>query len=750
MSTRRPPLRRLATAAPFLLATVFAFSIHASAQEAAPRPITTAAEIRALSASVAESKLPVALRGVVTAAEPEWLGKFVMQDASAGIFVQNTGLQPEIGDFIEVNGTTGPGWFAPVVQTNGWKKLGTAPLPPAKQVSIERLMAGVEASQRVEIAGLVRSVSYVASQKTMVEMTVGGYRVRVYPKLPSRLNPRSLVAAKVRVRGTAATTFNAARRQLTAVSVIVPTVDDFIVEEPEQYSPFEQPILPIDDLAKFRTGANLGERLHVKGIVTFQRPGLDLFIQDETGGLHLESRQPLDLPLGRAIEAAGFLEIVNYQPVLRDAVLRDLGEPPAPVVARAVPMAELREGLHGAELIVLRGTLLDRSVRQVRREDTAFVGVRTICTLRNSEQSFTVEYEGPHESATIGAAPLGSVVEVQGIASFETGSDGKPKAVNLLLPDARNFHIVQAPSWFTPERSLFGFAVVCALLAAVVGWLLTVSKKNAMLSFLVSEREKAQKELQLAHDQLEVRVKERTEQLKVEMSVRKAAEVEFRATLTERTRLARELHDTLEQALTGIALQLETAFKLFARNPADAGPPLELARRFLRQSRLELRRSIWDLRSRELEEFDLMKALSISSAQMLEGANIAADFDTLGEPRRLPEIVEENLLRIAQEALTNAVKHSAATTVSVRLTFAPAAVSLEIHDNGAGLVTDRLADRSKQHFGLLGMAERAKRIGGRLDVSGPPGEGTTVRVSLSLESFAAEGVSPSATSARIL
>ena len=137
------------------------------------------------------------------------------------------GAQPRIGDVVEVSGVTGAGWFAPVIQSNGWTKLGTAPLPTAKQVSIERLMAGVEASQRVEITGLVRSVSYVASQKTKVEVSVGGYRVRVYPKLPSDLNPRSLVAAKVRVRGTAATAFNYARRQLTGVTIMVPNAEDF-------------------------------------------------------------------------------------------------------------------------------------------------------------------------------------------------------------------------------------------------------------------------------------------------------------------------------------------------------------------------------------------------------------------------------------------------------------------------------------------------------------------------------------------
>lgn len=699
--------------------------------------LTSAAEVRALSSAVAEQKLPATLRGVVTAAEPDWQGKFVIQDASAGIFVQNVGEQPKIGDLIEVSGTTGPGWFAPVIQSNGWKKLGTAPLPEAKQVSIERLMAGVEASQRVEVVGLVRSASYVASQKTMVEVSIGGYRVRVFPKLPPTVNPRDLIAAKVRVRGTAATAFNYARRQLTAVNIMVPRAEDFIVEEPERHPPFEQPFIALDDVAKFRTSGNVGERLHVRGTLTLQRPGLDLFLQDDTGGLHLESRQPVVLPLGRAIEAVGFLEIVNYQPVLRDAVYRELPGALAPRKAKAVSMAEIRDGLHNGELVILQGTLLDRSIRHVRREDVGYAGVRTICTIRHSEQSFTAEFEGPQETALLHAIPLGSQVELEGIATLDTGEDGKLKNLTLLLPDAAGVRILARPSALTSERLIAGSLVLIVLLAAVAGWLLTVSRKNVMLKFLIEEREKAQRELQLAHDQLEVRVKERTEQLKEEMSVRKAAEVEFRAVLTERTRLARELHDTLEQALTGISLQLDTAGRLFQRNPVDAGPPLELARRFLAQSRLELRRSIWDLRSRELEQFALTQALSISSGQILAGSPITAEVTTIGEQRRLPEIVEENFLRIAQEALTNVVKHSGATTVSIQLIFGPDSVAMEIKDNGSGLVAARVAASDQPHYGLLGMKERAKRIGGRLDVSGPAGEGTMVRVSVMLQELRA-------------
>ena len=715
--------RPLAVALAFALAQIGSF-----AADEIPQRLTRAADVRALPANVAESRIPATLRGVVTAAEPDWLGKFVLQDESGGIFIRNNGAQPAIGDLVEVSGMTEPGWFAPVIETDSWTKLGTAPLPVARPVPVERLMSGVEANQRIEITGLVRSVSYVPSQKTMVEVAIGGYRVRVFPKLPSQVNPRSLVAARVRVRGTAATTFNAARRQLTDVLLMVPTSEDFIVEELEAHPPFEQPTLALDDIARFRTNASLAERLHVKGVLTLQRPGLDLFIQDASGGLRLESRQNIVLPAGRAIEAVGFLEIVNFQPVLRDAVVREATETVAAVAARAVPMDELGEGLHPAEWIRLTGTLIDRTTRPVRRAEAAFSGVRTICTIRNDEQIFTAEYESTAESVPLASIPLGSEVEVDGVAAFETGDDGRPKAIALLMPSAASMRVLATPSWFTAERLFVLFAVACVLFAATATWLLTVSKKNAMLQFLVSEREKAQRELQAAHDQLEERVRERTEQLKVEMSVRKSAEVEFRAVLSERTRLARELHDTLEQALTGIALQLDTASRLFQRDPVEAAQPLELARGFLKQSQIELRRSIWDLRSRELEQFDLAEALAISSRKLATGSGIAVEVETSGTRRRLPEVVEESLLRIAQEALTNVVKHSGASLATIRLSYAAESVALEIRDNGSGLKPEPLDTPSERRFGLLGMSERAKRLGGRLDLSSAPGDGTTVRV----------------------
>lgn len=699
-----------------------------------PAPIADAATILALKGDAAAQHLPVRLTGIVTASEPDWEGRFFVQDPTGGVFVIGNDRQPQAGDRVSIDGVTSHGAFAPIVSSAHWTILANGALPSARPTTIERLLAGVEDGQRVEFSGTVRSVYLVPARKLAVDVNVSGHRVHVFPKLSPNLNPESLVAAKVRVRGTVAASFNATLHQLTSINVYVPTAADFVVEASETESPFAQPPLPLGEIARYRPDLNRGGRIHVRGVVTFRRPGIDVYLQDGTGGLHVETIQLGRFNVGDTIDAVGFLDIAGYRPVLEDARCRRAEVEPVEIKPVAVPFSELREGQHGGELIVVRGKLIGRTVRPVRREQANFVGVRTICTIQNADLTFTTECEHNAENNQLAAIPLGSTVAVTGVASIETGDDGQLKTLSILERTPDDLRVLATPSGFTAQRLLIALIGLFVVSIAVIAWSVTVSKKNAMLSFLVTEREKAQRELQQAHDQLERRVQERTEQLKIEMGARKAAEVEFKATLAERTRLARDLHDTLEQALTGIALQLDTTATLLPRSPADAGRHLEMARGFMRQSQLELRRSIWDLRSRELDEFDIANALRRTSQHIAEGTQLRVELETEGQPKPLPEIIEENLLRIGQEAVTNVVKHSSATLATIRLGFGEKDVTLTVKDNGTGLVPEKIAALPNTHFGLLGMSERAKRLGGRFAVTGMPGEGTTIAVTLPVAS----------------
>ena len=689
-------------------------------------PLTNAIDVISLSAEMASRSLKVSVTGVVTASDPVLKGRFFVQDSTGGVFVDNVNGRPlNPGDVVEVLGITYAGAFAPTVTAPSVRVIGTSPLPPAKPVSVEQLMSGSEDSQRVEISGVVRDAR-VDGSRLSIDLAAGGYRFRAYATVPPDYQPQQLVGAQVRVRGTAAEAHNRSLRQLINVEVYIPNLEDLVVETPEVINPFDKPVIPLNNLAQYRRDNSLGQRVHVRGVVTFQKTGDRLFLQDAVGGLQVQSRQPGLFSPGDVVEAVGYPSLENYLPVLQDAVFQKTQDPRVRVKPKPVSIEELQNGLHHAEYVSLTGKLIERTVRQGRRLNT------TTLVLQGTNITFTAETDDVQSQLKLGTIPIGSVVEVSGICLTEIDSDGKLRSFRILLQGPEDFRIIQKPSWFTPQRLLVGFSVVCFVLIVIVSWTVMLSRKNLVLNFLIRERDKAQRELQQAHDQLEERVKERTAELKFQITARKESELQFKAVLAERTRLAQELHDTVEQTLTGLALQLDIASKLYAQNPTSALNHLELARKLMSRSQTEVRQSVWDLRRLVQEQFDLSSALLESARQIASSTNIHVDLKTDGQVRALPEIIEESFLRINHEALTNVIKHSGATFVSIQLEFEAQRVILKIRDNGRGFVPQNAASTNEGHFGLLGISERVKRLGGQFNLVSIPNEGTTVQIEIPL------------------
>jgi signal transduction histidine kinase len=720
------------------LAIYFFVSTSFAAPQSPPDEVlTNANQVLSLPVELASNNFKVIVTGVVTAAEPNWNGKFFVQDSSGGIFADNGNApQPKVGDFVEVTGISHPGAFAPIIGKPQWRKLGTAPLPPPKIVPIEQLMSGSEDSQRVEAEGVVREAAIEGARLRMT-LANAGYRLRTYIPVSAGLDPDNLIGSRVRVRGTAAASFNAEIRHLITMIVYIPDTSDFVVEEPEEYDPFTEPILSLDNIARYHKDAAPDERIHVKGVVTYQRDGLDFFLKDKTGGLRVKTLKPQNFALGDTVEAAGFPGLENFLPVLQDASFIKTAAPPTPVIPESYPVEKLQtathQATHHADYITLDGTLLDRNLRPFREAREGLLWVRTVLLLQSSNFYFTAEAETPVANVQLEAIPIGSQIRVRGVCIAETADDGKFKSLQILLPTPESFTILRQPSWLTPQRLGIALAILFIVSMVAVSWIIMISRKNSELNVQIREKEEAQGQLQEAHDQLEVRVKERTEQLKVSIAARKESELQFKGVIAERTRLAQELHDTLEQALASIALQLDISAKLLPKDVEAANYHFEMGRNILAQSQVDVRRSVWDLRSRALEQFNLRGALANSSRQIVEGTNITVELKTSGVVRPLPEIIEENVLRIMQEALTNTIKHSGATRADISLEFTPQYVTLQISDNGSGFAPADHPGPREGHFGLLGISERAQRLGGKASITGNPGSGTTVRAEIPTE-----------------
>jgi signal transduction histidine kinase/streptogramin lyase len=206
----------------------------------------------------------------------------------------------------------------------------------------------------------------------------------------------------------------------------------------------------------------------------------------------------------------------------------------------------------------------------------------------------------------------------------------------------------------------------------------------------------------------------------------RAMKAKFGAVLAERTRIAREIHDNLAQEMSGISVQLEVVARTMPPGADTARSHLDRARQQVRHGIAEARRYVWDLRSPTLEDRDLPTALRETARRLTNETDIQAQVEVNGTFRPLARTVEDNLLRIGQEAMNNAVKHAQAQRIFVNLVFDARRVQLSVRDDGHGF-DDQVAGNGRAgHFGLIGMRERAEQIGGTLSIHSNKGSGTEV------------------------
>ncbi|MBN3907974.1 MAG: AAA family ATPase [Nostoc sp. NMS1] len=209
-------------------------------------------------------------------------------------------------------------------------------------------------------------------------------------------------------------------------------------------------------------------------------------------------------------------------------------------------------------------------------------------------------------------------------------------------------------------------------------------------------------------------------------ALRERQRAEESSILQERNRMAREIHDTLAQAFTSIIVHLDAASQRLTLDPDAAQSHLKTGRILARSGLADARRSVEALRPQILEEGDLHSALDRLAAQMFSHTSVQVVCEAIGEPYTLPKEVESNLLRIGQEALTNAFKYANASVIHVELGYESSQVVLQIKDNGQGFESQSLS--VGRGFGLLGMTERAQRIGGELTIVSHLGQGTEIVV----------------------
>jgi signal transduction histidine kinase len=508
----------------------------------------------------------------------------------------------------------------------------------------------------------------------------GGCNVR-------KIDPSTIIAAKIRVRGVASPVRSReATGQLVEVQVLVPREEEIFFGQREKVSPWEQPPTPLRTAFRYHPGQTRGDRLKVRGKVVHVS-GETAWLHDGDAGLALRGGIS-KLAKGDRVEAVGFRDLQDFLPVLSDVIVRPDAGLEIELQPKEMPASQLQDGLHHADLVSVSGHLLDRIETPAGSQRR-----RLVLALQSPRGMFTAELDTPPSRPAAEAWETGSLLQVTGICAVQTDPAGDPAGFKMILPDAASIAVLKPAPFFTVRRMLI-------LLSLTLGVLLAV----AIAAFLLARR----------NTRLQTEVHER------------------QAVAAERGRLARDLHDTLEQGLTGLQLQIHGIGLALNGVPPETRARLDTMKNLVKQCRTEVRQSIWDLRAEALENFDLGDALHRMAQSLFLGSGTRVEFRQHREGGKIPGLIGDNLLRIGQEAMTNVLKHAQARLIEIELTTTDGSAALTVSDDGQGIT--HLPSQGTGHFGLVGMEERAARIGATLSIGRRPGGGTTVRVQVPFQS----------------
>jgi signal transduction histidine kinase len=675
------PLFRVAAAGLMALA---ALGPRGLAQEG---PLRSAAAVQQLAAEEARQSREVRLRGVVTFTWHTGTTEFTLEDDTGAIWCPAVALPFDcrVGTEVEIEGRTDAGILGPFVHAVTVRALGPRALGAPPRPTFQELLAAPLHGRRVEIEGIVRGQRVnpeLGLDWLALEVVTGGGRITVNVTHEATGHPE-LIDSLVRVRGVNLHATDA-QQQAFLPMINAHTLADVTVLTPANPHPFEQPPTPLARIMRSSSVAGAGHRLRVRGVVTYVSGGDAFFLEDESRGLQVFAREAL-LPLpGEAVDVVGFPEPGAFSPVLRDADWRPSGPGARPNPPR-VTVTEAAK--YDGRLIAIEGRLTEWAPR-------------------GNEVELTLEQEGRRCRVYVpkprgGAWSEGAVLRATGVCSVEIGdwesfvAHRRPTGFSLLVQGPDAITVVRAAPWWNLTRITWLLAGAAGALGCALGVVWWQAKQRL--------RETAR--------------------------TREAAQAQFVAVLAERNRIAREIHDTLAQGFAGISAQLEVLHDRLHDAPAGLRRHLDLARDLVRSSLGEARRSVWNLRARALEEEGLDGALRRLGQQLTSDGKIAFALTVAGTPRALPVDVENNLLRIGQEAITNAVRHAAPGRIEVSLEYLADEVRLAISDNGRGLAPPAAATPSARGgFGLPGMRERAEAMHAAFELAPAPDGGTRLSI----------------------
>jgi signal transduction histidine kinase len=455
------------------------------------------------------------------------------------------------------------------------------------------------------------------------------------------------------------------------------------VAKPAPRDPFSIQIKNLSDLRKFNPYASILDRVRVFGQIIYHQ-GKDCYLWDGTNSLRFITKDATPIALGDWVDVVGFPDFSGTSLVLLEALARRVGHADLPQ-PYLLPNANLVNQNYEGRLVQIRGYLTDISTESSTK----------ILTLQSGAHGFIARLSG-HQLIPLNILP-GSRVAISGVYVSMGNlprSQNNPASFELLVNRPTDIKLLAHPDWWTLRRVLIAFGIISIVLVGALLWIFTLRRQVSAQAAMLRET------------------------------------IEREATLEERARIARDIHDTLEQALAGTSLQLKAL-----ADPTHSVPPeplriLKVAQAMIAHAQTEVRRTVRNLRLLDVRKQSLPMALSQFVANAGVDGRIKIDVKVLGSYRAQSNQVENQLLRIGQEALTNTIKHSGAKNVIIELCYEADHLRFSIQDDGCGFNSADIDGMTSGKFGLLGMRERTDKIGGTVQITSHTGKGTTISVTL--------------------